>query len=293
MNTKKCPICNHEASFYCSKDRANYYKCNFCGTVFQQPLPTLQEMMDYANTEYSNGLYKEYLDASDLKYATFEYRLEKVMEAFRKQNHSGMSPRILDVGCSNGRFIEVAIRNGIDAWGLELSENAIAAAAPDARARIYHGDANKIESLGVEKFNVITAFDLIEHLFDPIGFLNNLRRIITQDGILVMTTPDASSFFRAVMGKSWSMLQPFQHTILLSRKASKILMQEARYTNISVDGTRKVFTLDYLFGQLRGPNPNLYEIYTSIKKVLPRFVRENKIQVDIGEMMITASLTDQ
>lgn len=293
MNITNCPICNHEASFYCTKDRANYFRCNFCGSIFQQPLPTLDEMMDYANTEYSGGLYKDYLDANELKYATFEYRLNKVIEAFRKQNRLGMSPRILDVGCSNGRFIEVATRNGIDAWGVELSENAIAAAAPDTRARIYHGDANKIESMGIEKFNIVTAFDLIEHLFDPISFLNSLSKIVAKNGILVMTTPDASSFFRSAMGKNWSMLQPFQHTILLSRKASKILMQKTSYTNISVTDTKKIFTLDYLFGQLRGPNPNLFEIYNNAKKILPRFVRENKIRVDIGEMMIVASPIEQ
>jgi len=249
--------------------------------------------MDYANSEYSDGLYKEYLDANDLKYATFEYRFSKVLGAFAKQNRSGISPRILDVGCSNGRFIEVAVRNGIDAWGLELSENAIAAAAPETRKRIYQGDANTIESLGIEKFNIITAFDLVEHLFDPIGFLNNLHKIVTKDGMIVITTPDASSLFRIVMGKHWPMLQPFQHTILLSRKAFKILLQETNYGDISVSGTKKVFTIDYLFKQLRGPNPYLYGTYNNIKRIIPRFARENKFQLNIGEMIVTASPTDQ
>jgi 2-polyprenyl-3-methyl-5-hydroxy-6-metoxy-1,4-benzoquinol methylase len=289
MNIKNCPICTQEASLYCSKDRANYFRCDFCGTIFQHPLPTLQEMMDYANAEYSDGLYKEYLEANDLKYATFEYRLNKVIEAFKKQNHSETSPRILDVGCSNGRFIEVALRNRIDAWGLELSENAIAAATPAIRSRIYHGDANNIESLGAVKFDIITAFDLVEHLFDPFSFLNNLCKIVTKDGIVVITTPDASSLPRILMGKNWPMLQPFQHTILLSRKASQVLLQKTNYKNVLVDGTKKVFTLDYLFNQLKGPNPNLYQIYNRFNKILPSFIKENKIQVNIGEMMISAS----
>ena len=289
MNTKKCPICECESSHYSSKERATYFKCNSCGTIFQDPLPTLQEMMDYANAEYNGGLYKEYLEANDLKYATFEYRLNKVMEVLKNRNLPEISPRILDVGCSNGRFIEVAVRNGIDAWGLELSENAIAAAAPETKKRIYHGDANKIESLGIEKFNIVTAFDLIEHLFDPIGFLNNLRKVITPDGIIVITTPDASSPFRFIMGNAWPMLQPFQHTVLLSRQASKILFQKANYNYIASTGTEKVFTVDYLFKQLRGPSPSLYAMYNHTSKILPRFVKENKIQVDIGEMMVVAS----
>lgn len=289
MNTKNCPICNEVAHLYCSKDRANYFKCTFCKTIFQHPLPTLQEMMDYANAEYSDGLYKEYLEANNLKYATFEYRLSKVIEAFTNQNPSGTSPRILDVGCSNGRFLEVAIRNGIDAWGLELSENAIAAAAPAIRSRIYHGDANKIESLGIEKFDIITAFDLIEHLFDPFSFLHHLHKIISKNGLIVITTPDTSSLAQMLMAKNWPMLQPFQHTILLSREASKTLLQKTNYRNVSVDGTKKVFTLDYLFNQLRGPNPSLYQLYNRFNRILPRSVRENKIQVNIGEMMISAS----
>lgn len=289
MKTKNCLICNHEASLYCSKERANYFRCASCGTIFQYPLPTLQEMMDYANAEYSSGLYKEYLEANDLKYATFEYRLNKVIEAFKKQNGSQISPRILDAGCSNGRFIEVAVRNGVDAWGLELSENAIAAATPAIRARIYHGDANNIESLGMEKFDIITAFDLIEHLFDPFNFLTNLRKIITKNGLIVITTPDASSLFRMFMGKNWPMLQPFQHTILLSRKASKMLLEKTNYENVLVNGTKKVFTPDYLFNQLRGPSPSLYQTYHRFNKIFPRFLRENKIQVNIGEIMISAT----
>lgn len=289
MNTKGCPICNHDVSIYCSKDRATYFKCKFCGTIFQDPLPTLQEMKDYANAEYSDGLYKEYLEADSLKYATFEYRLNELMKVFKKQNHLGTSPRILDVGCSNGRFIEVALRNGFDAWGLELSENAIAAAAPETKKRIYHGDANLIENIGIEKFNIITAFDLIEHLFDPISFLSNLNKIITPDGIIVITTPDAGSLFRFFMGRNWPMLQPFQHTILLSQKASKILLQRAKYNPIISSGTKKVFTVDYLFKQLRGPNPLIYGTYNRIKNMLPVFIKENRIQVDIGEMMVVAS----
>lgn len=289
MNTKNCPICGYEASLYCSKDRATYFMCNFCRTIFQHPVPTLQEMMDYANAEYSDGLYKEYLEANDLKYATFEYRLAKVIEAFRKREGADKSPRVLDVGCSNGRFIEVAVRNGIDARGLELSEKAIAAAAPETRPLIYHGDANTIESLGMGKFDVVTAFDLVEHLFDPVGFLKNLRKILIGAGVIVLTTPDASSPLRTLMGKNWPMLQPFQHTVLLSRKGSTILLQRAKYGGISVGGTKKVFTLDYLFGQLRGPTPNLYRTYNKLRGILPRSVKENKIQVNIGEMMIAAS----
>jgi 2-polyprenyl-3-methyl-5-hydroxy-6-metoxy-1,4-benzoquinol methylase len=292
MNTPACPICEkHETKRYHSKNRAVYFRCTACETIFQYPLPTLQEMMNYANTEYDSGVYKEYLKADGIKYDTFEYRLDKVLSVLKQKNHSEISPRILDVGCSNGRFIEVARNRGLDAWGLEFSESAITAAAPEVKSRIYQGDANDIMSLDVGKFDVVTAFDLIEHLFDPITFLKNLRYILAEDGLIVFTTPDSSSFIRIVMGKYWPMLQPFQHTILLSRKSAATLLNITNYDPVFISGTQKVFTFDYLFGQLQAPTPSIYYAYNKTKGLLPRSVREKKFQIGIGEMMVGATIS--
>jgi spore maturation protein CgeB len=288
MKPTSCPICGNAASFYCGKGPASYFRCGFCGAIYQNPLPSLQEMSVYANNQYNDGLYKNYLEASDLKYQTFAYRLDRVLQMFHRQKTSRLEPRILDVGCSNGRFVELAVKMGMDAWGVELSENAIKAAAPEARARIHHGDANRIQGMRIGKFDIVTAFDLIEHLFDPIDFLRNLHEILTDNGVLVMTTPDAGSLLGPIMKSQWPMLQPFQHTILLSRKAARILLQETEFSTISIGATSKVFTADYLFGQLRGPSPELYAFYAGASKFVPRVLRQGKFRVDIGEIMIAA-----
>ena len=244
MSNILCPICQMASVPYCPKGSASYFRCNSCETIFQFPLPTIQEMMNYANTEYVNGMYKEYLKADELKYSTFEYRLEKVLRIFRLVNNQGKSHlRILDVGCSNGRFLDVALKNGHEAWGLEFSESAIAAASPSIQKRIIHGDANTIVDLEIGSFDVITAFDLIEHLFDPVDFLRGLRKVISKNGVIVFTTPDASSPLRSIMGKNWSMLQPYQHTVLLSRKSVVHLLKSAGYDLRFVRGTKKFFSL--------------------------------------------------
>jgi len=85
------------------------------------------------------------------------------------------------------------------------------------------------------------------------------------------------------------MLQPFQHTILLSGKAAGMLLREAGFSVISCCGAKKVFTPDYLFGQLRELNPRFYGAYEKIKKILPKAAREHKIRANLGEMMIAAA----
>ena len=291
MNTVKCPICHNQSTHYSDKNQAVYYRCCFCYAIFQHPLPTLEEMINYANTEYSSGMYKEYLSANEIKSETFSYRLEKVLEIYRQNNKSVPSNlRIFDVGCSNGRFIEIAMKKGFEAWGLEFSESAIAAAPPSVRSRIYQGDANEISKLNIGKFDIITGFDIIEHVFDPVAFLKNLRQLATKNSVFVFATPDASSPIRSLMGKNWSMLQPYQHTVLLSRKSVSQLLSMAELEPISINGTKKVFSADYLFGQLQAVNPTIHRMYIFIQKILPKAFRNGKFMVNIGEMMFGARL---
>ena len=291
MNKIICPVCANKSEYYCNKNRAVYYRCHECGVIFQHPLPSLEEMINYADTEYKDGMYKEYLSADEIKNATFTYRLEKVLQIYREQNNELPSNlRIFDVGCSNGRFIEIAISRGYDAWGLEFSESAISAASPAIRDRIYKGDANEISKLKLGTFDVITAFDLIEHVFNPVGFLENLRQLAGDKSVFVFATPDASSPIRFLMGKNWSMLQPFQHTVLLARKSAKQLLESTGFDLIYMDSTKKVFTSDYLFGQLYAVNPAIHRAYKGIQGIIPKPIREKKFMVNIGEMMFGAKI---
>jgi len=254
-------------------------------------MPSLEEMIQYANSQYSDGAYKDYLLADDLKNATFSYRLNKVLEIYAKLNSATSEKvRIFDVGCSNGRFIQTALDHGFEAWGLEFSENAIAAAPASIRSRIYKGDANSIEEMGIGTFDIITAFDLIEHVFDPVGFLNSVRRLASKSSLFVFATPDASNLIRPLMGKSWSMLQPYQHTVLLSRKSAQKLLETAGLELVHMDRTKKMFTANYLFGQLQAVNPSIYHAYEAASKFIPKQIREAHFMVNIGEMMFGARI---
>src|SRR5690606_30931451 len=114
-----CLVCGSKSAFYCQKERATYYRCHNCGTIYQNPMISLREMLDYAEREYSDGgLYKEYVDAKALKYATFERRIKKIASLTTGK-------KILDVGCGCGYFIDVALKEGFDAYGVEFSSVAI------------------------------------------------------------------------------------------------------------------------------------------------------------------------
>src|SRR5258708_32368157 len=91
-------------------------------------------------------------------------------------------------------------------------------AQPGVRGRIVNGDVNVLLSQSERRYDVVTAFDILEHTYAPVRFMQEIKQILAPGGLLVLTTPDTGHFLRFLMGKRWPMLQPMQHTVLFSRK---------------------------------------------------------------------------
>ncbi len=279
--TPDCPICKVSASFYCYLKPASYFRCPACDTIFQNPLPTIEQMVGYADQEYSEGLYKSYVQARGIKHLTFKKRLQKIAARARGK-------KVLDVGCSCGYFLDVALEQDYDAYGVEFSAVAISAAATETRARITQDDVNKIASLQASSFDIVTAFDVIEHTIDPIQFLQDLKKLLKPGGLLVITTPDTGHFLRPLLGKRWPMLQPFQHTVLFSRRSLAMALAKTGYGQVELMAAKKVLTPDYLAGQVKGYLPLATRLYQAVARVLPGKVRELPLAVNISEVMAFA-----
>lgn len=278
----ECLICRKEVgSFYCFKHPSCYFRCPRCGSIFQHPLPSIREMIDYANQEYLDGGYKEYVQASDLKLATFRDRIRNIC-------HRAQGKRLLDVGCACGYFIDIALQEGFDAYGIEFSAQAMAAASPQARTRIIHADVNQLSSTRRDWYDVVAAFDIVEHTLDPVDFLIDLKNMLRRGGMLVMTTPDTGHFLRPMMGRRWPMLQPFQHTFLFSRASLRLALEKAGYAEIELMPARKILTPDYLVQQIKIYNPLIARLYYFFSTVLPNGLRKMPLRVNIGEIMAFA-----
>ena len=276
-----CVVCATPAEFYCLKPPASYFRCRSCDAIFQHPMPSLQEMAGYADREYSEGVYKEYVAARDLKYLTFRARAARIERRTRGR-------RLADIGCSCGYFIDVALEHGFDATGVEFSPVAIAAASNEARPRIIQGDVNTLHAMQQASFDVVTAFDIVEHVLDPVQFLTQLKGLLKREGLLAITTPDTGHVLRPLMGTRWPMLQPFQHTCLFSAKSLRMALETAGYADIEIMPARKVLTADYLAGQIKTHNPLLAHLYDTLSRALPRKWRDLPLSVNIGEIMAFA-----
>jgi len=102
--------------------------------------------------------------------------------------------RSLDVGTAIGylprRFGEL----GYESWGIDISEEAVRYGTE--QLKIPRLLAAQLEHFAPDvPFPVITSLYVIEHVSDPIGFLQNIRRILSDDGVFICMTVDSNSLF--------------------------------------------------------------------------------------------------
>lgn len=115
------------------------------------------------------------------------YQSEK-WEYSRASSHLPNTGKLLDVGCGTGDFLKLAAEKGLTVSGCELNQEA---------AGIGRGRGFSIESKSVEEiarrapavFDVVCAFQVLEHVTDPHGFLTALVDLLRPDGLLVIGVP--------------------------------------------------------------------------------------------------------
>ena len=106
----------------------------------------------------------------------------------------GESIRWLDVGCAYGFLVEQAEEYGIQAIGTDISAYALRQ-YPPVRDRLVQAEASCLP-FPDGSLDVVSAFDLLEHLDDPVRAIRESKRILCHSGLLFLSTPDPCTFDR-------------------------------------------------------------------------------------------------
>lgn len=187
------------------KDGRSVGKCKACELIRTLVVPEDYSELYTVGDTYHAGRegHTPYRDRFDHDYGVAESRL-RVLERFQ-------NPRLLDVGCANGAFVEAAWRWGYDSEGFELNPS-IAGWAANKVHRPIHTSWDTV----VGPFDVISLHDVIEHMPQPQQELERLRELLTWDGFLVVDTPDIGHWADDPM-KSHH-VKPQEHLWLLAER---------------------------------------------------------------------------
>ncbi|MBD2193887.1 methyltransferase domain-containing protein [Calothrix anomala FACHB-343] len=148
--------------------------------------------------------------------------------------------RILDIGCGNGSLSNFIANNGYEVVGIEESESGVKFASlafPNCRfiqGSIYNLPYQELE----EKFDIVIASEVIEHLFYPKELVRNVKKCLKANGRLIITTPYhgyLKNIMLAVSGKMdkhFTTLWDGGHIKFFSVATMNELLQSENYTDI-------------------------------------------------------------
>jgi 2-polyprenyl-3-methyl-5-hydroxy-6-metoxy-1,4-benzoquinol methylase len=255
-----------------------FVRCAACGLVSLRPVPTPEEVAAHHEASYRGGRYADFAAAATVRTAIARWRLA----ALRPLAPPGPW---LDVGASTGTFVEEAGRQGLGAEGLELS----AAAVAQARARglaVHHGAAERFTP--ERRYAAITAFDIVEHLPEPLAFIRRVGSWLLPGGLLALTVPDAGSFPARLLGRHWFYYAPPDHIHYFTRSTILRLLDAAGLGRPVVRRALKPLTLDYAAAQLAAFGSALAPVARTLVAAVPRPWRERPWPLPLGEMLVTA-----
>jgi 2-polyprenyl-3-methyl-5-hydroxy-6-metoxy-1,4-benzoquinol methylase len=204
---------------------ADYTRCVDCGTLFQQPMPTVNELAAYYPARYHSFTAKGLIPA--LKHRRRLKRLASLVQTPRAV--------VLDYGCGDGGFIrEAAARaNGWSFWGFEIADEHETIRSGDGKVTIVRGDpADLFRAL--PPCDLVTMNHVIEHLPNPLTILTTLNQRLRDGGVLEGQTPAADSLERRVFGSAWSGFHAPRHTVIFSRLGLTKILQRAQFVKARV-----------------------------------------------------------
>lgn len=132
--------------------------------------------------------YKDYGYTNNEPSHTFFYLHDALLTMLNKDANRC----ILDLGCGNGHLVSYLVKQGYDAYGTDASENGIAIAKKEYPGRFFLQDLST-DKLPVElqkvKFDTIVSTEVIEHLYNPDGFIEFCKNVLQKHGELIISTP--------------------------------------------------------------------------------------------------------
>ena len=217
----------------CTSNGYEIYRCSSCCSDFVWPQPDGSEIKAYYDqASYFQG------DGSG-SYTNYDLDTEAVLPLFREllQEISGGSRcSILDIGCAYGTHLAMAVEQGWDAIGIELSDHArqVAVQRLGDKAPIFES----VEEVPSRAFDVITLFDVLEHLTRPYDIFEALfrRGLIGEKTVVILTTPNARSSHAVTDPTGWPYRHPPAHLFYFSAQSLRAFWAQIGVLDVEVRG---------------------------------------------------------
>jgi SAM-dependent methyltransferase len=276
----ECRVCGCAATrLQWSIDSFHIVKCDDCSSLTTAHRPTAaQSEAFYGPSYFRGGDYSDYVGSEPTVKANF-IRFAKRLSSIATRG------RLLEVGCAYGYFLDVA-QAYWEVEGVDISPQVVRYSQGRFPGRVHCGDLNRL-ALPLGCYQWVVAFDTIEHLNDPRGFVERAFALLAPGGRLAVTTGDVSSALAIIQGRRWRLLTPPSHLSFFSRDGMKRMLAASGYRDIAISTAGYSRTLDFVSYRILG-----HRVHSWIARRLPQlaaFASSHDFYVDLRDVMFVVA----
>ncbi|WP_322793426.1 class I SAM-dependent methyltransferase [Bellilinea sp.] len=283
-------------------NKFSFVKCVNCGLIYQNPRVTQQDILKFYPDSYES--YQPInLNSSWLMGKILRYGLQKRKGFVLKYRNSG---KLLDIGCATGDFLDEVSHYGKntqwDLYGVEISKYAAELASRKKYLNIFN---TTLEDCGFPDhfFDVITLWDVLEHLYDPAGSLSEINRILKPGGLLILRVPNFNSLDRIIFQSEWAGWDAPRHLYVFSKKSITAFLERTGFSILNFNtniGSYTTFLLSLRFFltqkqklDLNHPSKMISFLYSPLARIIsaPLFYLVSK--AGLGSLMVVTTVKEK
>ena len=271
----KCSICksNHTTVFYRGKIRNGkypnklknqvIYECKSCKSFF------LNKVLNYKTKEYRE-ITNESNEIKNLSFLSNELNNQlRFIEIDNLKNSD-----ILDVGCGTGFLLDYLKKYSKSKSGVEKNKEFLKFLRKSGH--IAYSDLQQLD----KKYELITSFNVIEHVDNVISFIKSMYNLLKKNGTLIIETPNSNDILLDLVGDEFkSFYYRIQHRNYFNEKSLNNLMKLCGISNYSFSYSQK-YGLNNLFNWVKYKEPgsmNKYEIKSELDELYKKMIENNKV----------------
>jgi len=208
-----CPLCKQDSCSYfrtrdlnreITREIFHYFRCSSCGLIFLSPIPS------DINKYYPSDYYAIPRSLSELEKAAEGERYK--IDIVRQFSSGG---RLLEIGPAYGNFLYLAKEAGFDVEAIEMDPNCCKFIYEKIGVKTLQSNDPSEAIERSENYNIITLWQVIEHLPDPWKILESASKKLLPGAILVIAAPNPESFQFRVLGRFWPHVDAPRHLHLI------------------------------------------------------------------------------
>jgi 2-polyprenyl-3-methyl-5-hydroxy-6-metoxy-1,4-benzoquinol methylase len=229
LETTACPLCASDLKQIAYEfSPFVIVECQQCGLHYLSPRLTEAAMLQYyQNDDYfrqsNTSGYTDYSEQEQALRLTFARCLKQL------QQLNLVGERLLEVGCGYGYFLDEAQPYFRYRAGTDFSPQAVEIARTHAD-KIYLGGLESIDP--DERFDCIVAINVLEHTYNPLQFLQQMKAMLNPGGVVLTAVPNMGSFIRFFMQKRWPSFKVPEHTLYFKQDTLLRAFTEVNFDNV-------------------------------------------------------------